>query len=67
MKQFRAVEKRLAAFLAKSGAAFVDLLEGIKVELGLGDGLLPCFSLLLETTAGRPFSLSASPEVRSSC
>jgi hypothetical protein len=63
-KQFRAWEKRLAALLAKHVSPFLEMLTEVRNAMGITAGLLPCFSLLLETADGRPFAAAHIGEVR---
>jgi hypothetical protein len=63
IKQFRAVEKRLASFLGKHAGNFLELLADVRSKCKLTTPLLPCFTLLLESTDGRPFSYLQAGEV----
>jgi hypothetical protein len=64
IKQFRACEKRLASLLAKHSGPFLEILANVRSELGIATSLLPCFSMLLETSDGRPLVAALGSEVR---
>lgn len=58
IKQFRALEKRLASLLNKHAAQFLELLGDVRERIGCTTALLTPFHLVLETTDGKPFDAS---------
>jgi len=56
IREYRAQEKRLAAHLLKFALPFLEVLRDVKEEMKIFAEMLPCFSLLLETFNGLPFS-----------
>ena len=57
IRQFRAVEKRLASMLLKHTPAFLDLLADMRGIMGITSEIIPCYSLLLEGPDGKQFPM----------
>jgi hypothetical protein len=69
IRQFRAVEKRLASMLLKYTPAFLTLLAEMRDLMSITSEIIPCYSLLLEGPDGKqfPMAMVRKPLERPSC
>lgn len=61
IRQFRAVEKRLASLMMKNTPEFLELLAEMRIAMKISSEMIPCFSLLLEGPDGKQFPMETSP------
>lgn len=64
IRQFRAVEKRLASMLLKYTPAFLDLLAEMRDVMSITSEIIPCYSLLLEGPDGKQFPMETVRNLR---
>lgn len=57
IRQFRAVEKRLASLMMKNTPEFLELLAEMRIAMKISSEMIPCFSLLLEGPDGKQFPM----------